>query len=326
MRILITGGLGFVGGNTYKKLKDNGHHVLVIDNETSNTFKPHRDSVKVDVTEMDNLELVFKSWQPEVVFHFAALVSIYDCNKHRIDAMNINFMGTCNVAELCIKYKVKLVFSETSAVYEGVQLPKSGYVEDKCFPITTYAVSKHAAFLHLRSLYHLHGLEFISLRYFNITGPFIDYKRTVPPLFAGVALRMVAGKKPIIFGDPERSRDFIHINDIVNLHNKIITDIDCVKWGNVYNVGTGQSFSLREIVELIGKRLNKPTDFELFDEINGEALTIYANSSKLLNDLNWRPNHNIDDMVNDTIKYLKEVPDKFLRNFMENINVKNLKI
>lgn len=331
MKILITGGTGFIGTNLIPLLKD--HEVVLIDNLSHSIYnKDYHKNAKFyfcDILDEIKLNEIFKIELPNIVFHFAGLVSIYDCHKDPKFAALNNIIGTINVFNAALNNNCdRVIFAETSAVYENCDLPINGYNEDQSDPITFYAATKASLLLLAKSYSITKGLKFTALRYFNVVGAIQDYKRTVPPLFAGVALRLIGGNNPIIFGDGSRRRDFIHVDDINAFHLKCLNDERTIN--QVFNLGTSDHKSLFEICEIIHKYLNinKELDYDFYDEINGEAHTIFANISKAKN-IGWYPIKSIYESIYDTVNYLKkEINNGNIdpKNFMTNLEIKNIKI
>jgi len=327
-KILITGGAGFIGTNLIANLLDNSitDNIIVIDNLSHGTILPEvhnrkgvtfvKEDIRYDISEY------FKG--VDIVFHFAGLVSIYDCDKDPVSAFDNNIMGSINVFEACVKHGVKkVIFSETSAMYEDSQVMP--HIETEWSPKTLYATSKACLHLLAESYRKTKGLHYTGLRYFNVAGPLQDYTRTIPPLFAGVALRLMNGKGPIIFGDETRRRDFIHVDDVNRFHMLCVFDDRTTD--QVFNVGTGTSHSLREIVEIIYKHTDINIPIVYMPEINGEAHTIVANIDKA-KALGWKPEKTVNDMISDTIKFLVEEmkSGKVSSDFMEGIDINSIKI
>lgn len=333
MKILITGGTGFVGTNLLPLLKERGHEIVLLDNLSQSSLnKDYHSGAKfylADIRDANLLNRIFEEEKPELVFHFAGLVSIYDCHRDPVSAADNNIMGTINVFNAALSVGCKrVIFSETSAVYEGCELPPDGYNESQSDPTTFYSTTKAAVALIAESYARTRGLQYTALRYFNITGPVQDYRRTVPPLFAGVALRLLGGNNPIIFGDGTRRRDFIHVDDVNDFHLLCMENDDTI--GQTYNLGTGTSTSLFKISEIIHSYLGIERDlaFDMMPEINGEAHTIFANIRKA-ESLGWSPSRDIYAQIYDTLDYLnKEIllgnvdPTKF----MKDLNTDSVKI
>ena len=333
MKIIITGGTGFVGTNLIPMLSD--HDVVLIDNLSQSTYDPKfhdKPNVKMhvaDIRDVDLLNSIFSIERPDVVFHFAGLVSIYDCHKDTISAAQNNIIGSINVFDAALNSGCqRVIFSESSAVYENCNLPEAGFNESQSDPTTFYSTTKAAVALIAESYARTRGLKYTALRYFNIAGPVQDYHRTVPPLFAGVALRLLGKNNPIIFGDGTRRRDFIHVDDVNDFHIKCLTDERTIN--QTFNLGTGTHKSLFEVCEIIHQYLNIDVelDFDIMDEINGEAHTIFADISKA-KELGWVPKKTIDDAIFDTIDYLiGEINDGKIdpHKYMEDMDTSKVKI
>lgn len=335
-KIIITGGTGFVGTNLLPMLIENNHDVVLIDNLSQSVYVPefHNEAkfINADIRSSLDMEEIFSEEKPDVVFHFGGLVSIYDCHNNPVEAAENNIIGSINVFNAALNSGCdRVIFSETSAVYENVELPQDGYKEDTSDPTTLYAASKASVALIADSYARTRGLKYTALRYFNIAGPIQDYKRTVPPLFAGFALRILGGNNPIIFGDGTRRRDFIHVDDVNSFHLQCLTDERTIN--QTYNLGMSNSHSLFDIGFIIWDYLKDeaPLDqlaYDMMPEINGEAHTIFANIDKA-KALGWVPEKTIEDAIHDTIDYLKEEIKRGNVNpngFMENLNTDSVKI
>lgn len=332
-KILITGGCGFIGTNFIADLLKEGYdsdNIAILDNLGQGTYMPEiHDKVKFyegDIRKPNDLEdAIDILGGVDIIYHFAGLVSIYDCDKNQADCYDNNLMGSINVFNIAVKYNVKVVFSETSAVYEDSYLYQGGYREEQSDPKTIYSTSKAAVASLAESYKKLYGMKWVALRYFNVAGCMQDYTRTVPPLFAGVIIRYMQGNKPIIFGDETRERDFIHVDDVNAFHRLLLDNKDIT---GTFNLGTGRATSLIDIVKVIAHKMGKKVDFIQFPEINGEAHTIYANIVKAQMFTEWKPIKTIHDAIQDTIEYLKD-QDKLgniPENFMESLDVEAVKI
>jgi UDP-glucose 4-epimerase len=315
MKILITGACGFIGTNLIPNLLRAypDAEILSIDNLSHGTLVEsiHTNFRRVDIRDACLLDTVFEDFKPDYVFHFAGLVSIYDCDRDPVKAVSNNIVGSNNVFLACIKHGVwHVIFSETSAVYENSDLRPDGFDETQSNPRTVYATTKASVALLAESYHKTKGLSYTALRYFNVAGPRQDYTRTVPPLFAGIALRLLGGNNPIIFGDMTRRRDFVHVDDVNAMH------LACLKQCPVgtFNVGTGYAYSLEQIAHNVHcylKNLGKISEdhvlaFDFHKEINGEAHTIFANTNKADTELGWRAEKSIYDMIEDTVDFLLE--------------------
>jgi UDP-glucose 4-epimerase len=274
---------------------------------------------------------------PDATFMFHGLVSIYDCHHDPQKAISNNLIGSSNLFDALIANNCpRVIFAETSAVYENNPLPIDGYSEETSDPTTMYAVTKAALVLMARSYARTRGLKFTALRYFNVAGAMQDFRRTVPPLFAGFALRMMGGNKPIIFGNGERRRDFIHVDDINDFHLQCLTDDRTIN--ETFNLGRGEAYSIYTIGHMVAGILNdteryaplnhRNLEFTQMPEINGEALEIRANISKATA-LGWSPKKTILEALQDTITYLEaEVALGHIdpKTFMADVKIEDVKI
>lgn len=338
MKILITGGCGFVGTNLIPSLLDSGHDVVVFDNLAHGAYIPEvHDRVrffKCDIRDREAMHLHIGNLKPDITFHFAGLVSIYDCHRNPAAAVDNNIIGSVNVFDALLAAGCpRVVFSETSAVYENCQMLQDGFFEGQSDPTTVYATTKAAVALLAESYSRTKGLRYTALRYFNIAGPIQDYKRTVPPLFAGFAIRMIGRNNPIIFGNGTRRRDFIHVDDVNDFHIQCLTDDRTI--GQTYNLGRGESWSLFEIGDAVaavlkarGYDIPDVVEYTFMPEINGEAFEIFADINKVLS-LGWSPKKSISTALDDTVAYLeKEIAKGSIdpATYMVGLNTDNVKI
>lgn len=331
-KILITGACGFIGTNLINDLITKGiiknpkENIIGIDNMSHGTFLNGVHD-KINLVYGDIRNMVISSYFKDIdfVFHFAGLVSIYDCDANPTEAFDNNIMGSINVFDACIKNNVKkIIFSETSAMYEdSTVLP---HIETDWNPGTVYATSKACLHLLAESYKKTKGLTYTGLRYFNVFGKLQDWKRTVPPASCGFAIRLMNGANPIIFGDGNRRRDFIHVDDVNDFHIKCITDMRTDN--EVFNLGTGTSTSLYEMIKVIADILEiESYDINHLPEINGEAFEIYANIDKAKS-LGWEPKVSFKEGHEDLIMYLKDLYNKgyFPKDYMDNINLEDVTI
>ncbi len=334
-KILITGGAGFVGTNFINDLLNRGHNpkcIAVIDNMAHGTYIPKvHDQIenfhKVDIRNQ-YVENIIEEFKPEYVYHFAGLVSIYDCHEDPYEAVDNNILGSINVMNGCVKAGVKrIIFSETSAVYENCEMPEAGFNETQSDPTTIYSTTKACLALLAESYQRTKGLNYTALRYFNVAGPLQDYNRTIPPVFAGFILRIKGGHNPIVFGDYMKARDYIDVSDVNAFH------ILCMENENTanqtFNLGTGKRTNLMELKNMIGEIMGVgEVSFDHYDPIAGEALNIRGDISKAKS-MGWEPKKDIRDTIKETIVYLEnEIIEGTIDplTFMEDLEIEKVKI
>ena len=333
-KILITGGAGFVGTNFINDLLNRGHNpkcIAVIDNLSHGTYLPKVHDRIENFHEVDirnqYIENIIQEFEPEYVYHFAGLVSIYDCHEDPYEAVDNNILGSINVMNGCVKAGVKrIIFSETSAVYENCEMPEAGFNETQSDPTTIYSTSKACLALLAESYQRTKGLNYTALRYFNVAGPLQDYNRTIPPVFAGFILRIKGGHNPIVFGDYMKARDYIDVADVNAFH------ILCMENENTanqtFNLGTGKMTNLMELKDMIADIMGVKVDFDHYDAIAGEALNIRGDISKAKS-MGWEPKKDITDTIKETIVYLEnEIEEGTIDplTFMEDLEIEKVKI
>lgn len=244
MRVLVTGGAGFIGSHVVEALLEAGHRVAVVDNLS--TGKRHHVPAGVPFYDMDirdpELADVFAAEQPEVVSHQAGQVSVPRSVADPAHDASVNVVGLANVLEQARRHGVrKVLYASSVAVYGNpVALPVSE--EHPPQPLSPYGLSKWVGERYLELFHRLHGLQFTVLRYANVYGP-----RQDPYGEAGVVAifvsRMLAGEPVTIDGDGEQTRDFVYVGDVAAANLCALRQGD----GGTYNVGTGRATSVNRL-------------------------------------------------------------------------------
>ncbi|MCZ7593134.1 MAG: SDR family oxidoreductase [Kiritimatiellae bacterium] len=254
--VLVTGGCGFIGSHIVEALVSEGHRVRVLDNLSSGHRK-NLDAVKgeVEIIEgdvRDTTTVVAAMQDVSVVFHEAALVSVFDSVERPRDNHDINSTGTLNVLIAARDHKVRrLVFASTAAIYgNDPTLPKREEMRPQ--PESPYGVAKLSGEHYLRIFYNLYGLETVALRYFNVYGPRQDPRSP----YSGVVSKFVqcAREKstPTVFGDGQQTRDFVFVRDIVQANLKAMKTPG-VGDGSVFNVASGRTASLLDLLRVLSE-------------------------------------------------------------------------
>ena len=254
-----------------------------------------------------NLDILSKDIYPvfkgvDTVFHLAAKNSIVDCQKNPVGTAEINVVGTVNVLLAASKAKVrKVINAETSAIYEGSKVFPTP--EEDEHPQSFYASSKVATKFFAQSFARFHKLNIVALRYMNVYGPRQDYRRTVPPVMSGIIVKLSQEKRPVIYGNGSKRRDFIYIDDVNDFH--ILAMKDKRADGKTFNLGGGKNYSVLEIYKMVSKILKtniKPI-FKLDQE--GEAKQNLGDISKARK-LGWEPKTSLEEGLKHSIEYIKE--------------------
>jgi len=261
MRYLVTGGAGFIGSNTVEELVRRGHGVVVLDDlstgkeENLAEIRNKITFVKGSITDLETIQKA--AHQADYVIHLAARTSVPRSVKDPIETSRINVDGTLNVLVAARDNKVKrVVFAASSSAYgETPTLPKTEQMQPQ--PISPYGVTKYVGELYAQTFGRCYGLETVSLRYFNIFGPRQDPDSPYSGVLSRFATSFLDDLPPTIYGDGEQTRDFTFVENAV--HANLLACEASAAAGMVFNIGTGQSISLNQTLDL-------------FREISGKAL------------------------------------------------------
>ena len=258
MRVLVTGGAGFIGANLVEEVLAGGHEVRVLDNFSTG----HRHNLAGVEDEVELIEGDLRSYERvhhavrgcEVVFHQGALPSVPRSVQDPITTSEINVGGTLNVLLTARDEGVRrVVFASSSSIYgDAPGFPRTE--RQAPMPLAPYAVSKLAAEQYCRVFATVYGLETVSLRYFNVFGkhqdPASQYSAVIPRFIAA----MREGRAPTIYGSGEQSRDFTHVDDVVSA-NLLAMETPAAS-GGVFNIACGTSHSLTELVVILNRLLD----------------------------------------------------------------------
>ncbi|HIE31620.1 MAG TPA: SDR family oxidoreductase [Methanosarcinales archaeon] len=257
MKILVTGGAGFIGSNLAEELSKK-HEVIIIDDLSTGRVENLEDLdvelVRGSITDPDLLKENFRGI--DYVFHQAALPSVQKSVEDPVLANEVNVGGTLNVLLAARDAGVsKVIYASSSSVYgDSPELPKrEGMKPD---PKSPYAVTKLAGEYYCMIFNEIYGLKTVALRYFNVYGPRQDPSSDYAAVIPKFVKRVMAGEPPIIYGDGEQTRDFTFVSDVVQA-NLIAMETDAT---GVFNVATGKRISVNDLADMvmgiIGKRMD----------------------------------------------------------------------
>ncbi|MBI1979711.1 MAG: NAD-dependent epimerase/dehydratase family protein [Elusimicrobia bacterium] len=299
--ILITGVAGFIGSNLAERLLRDGYTVLGLDNLAYGIRTQIPKGVrffKADIRDKKSAD-IFKN--VDIVFHLAAKNCIPDCQNDPVETSEINVTGTVNVLESCRKARVKkIIYAESSALYEGSKIFPTP--EEDAHPESFYANSKLSERLFVESYVRYYGLVATALRYFCVYGPRQDYRRSVPPLMSAFILNLLKKKRPTIYGDGSKRRDFVYVDDVNDFHVLTLNNSDTN--GQTYNLGSGINFSVREIYDKIEGVLKTGIRPQSKPDLPGETTVTLADITKAKK-IGWRPKTNLTAGLEKSIAYIR---------------------
>ncbi|GAB6077179.1 UDP-glucose 4-epimerase GalE [Desulfurobacterium crinifex] len=303
MRILVTGGAGYIGSHVVKVLGERGYEVLVVDNLS----KGHKEAVlygKLFVANLGDkktLDVIFREFRPDAVMHFAAFIEVAESVKEPLKYYKNNTVNTINLLEVMLRNDVnRFIFSSTAAVYgnpEKIPIPETEPIK----PINPYGQSKAFVEKILEDFDKSHGLRYVSLRYFNAAGADpegrIGESHNPETHLIPLILKTAKGERESIkiFGtdyptpDGTCIRDYIHVDDLAEAH--ILALEYLLGGGNseVLNCGYGCGFSVREVIDTAKKVTGIDFKVEETERRLGDPAILVADSSKVKDVLSWKP-------------------------------------
>jgi len=295
MKILVTGGAGFIGSNIVDRLLLDGHEVSVVDDESSDAHETFywnnkTKNYKLSINNYDQILPIFEG--VDIVFHLAAESRIQPCIINPTKAILTNTLGTCNILQAAREKKVKrVVYSSTSAAY-GLknEPPLVESMSKDC--LNPYSVSKTAGEELCSMYYKLFGLETVIFRYFNVYGERQPTKGQYAPVIGLFLRQKKEGKKMTVVGDGMQRRDYTHVSDVVNANILAAISKNKEILGEIFNVGTGINHSVMDLVELVGG------EHEFIPPRPGESRITLANNNKIKTMLEWKPKVKLEDWIN----------------------------
>ncbi|WP_456401530.1 UDP-glucose 4-epimerase GalE [Persephonella sp.] len=303
MRILVTGGAGYIGSHIVKALGEKNYDVLVIDNLS----KGHEKAVifgkliVIDLNNKQKLKEIFNQFKPDAVMHFAASIEVGESVVDPMKYYQNNTVNTLNLIKTMVEYKIdKFIFSSTAAIYGNpTKIPITE--NHPIRPINPYGKSK--AFIEevLEDLDKSYGLKYISLRYFNAAGADpegrIGESHNPETHLIPLILKTAKGERKSIkiFGtdyptpDGTCIRDYIHVDDLANAHLLALEYLLNNGKSEVFNCGYGHGYSIREVIDTAKKVTGKNFNVEEADRRKGDPAVLVADNTKLKKKLGWSP-------------------------------------
>ena len=336
MRVLVTGGLGFIGSHAVVELIQNGYDVIIIDNLYNSEIEV-KDKIKTitgvepktyvnDLLDKEALDKIFEENKINEVIHFAGYKAVGESVKKPLMYYHNNLVGTINLLETMQKYNVKkIVFSSSATVYGEAKTPK--YSEELGRGKTTnpYGTTKSMIEQFLEDLYISDKEWSIGiLRYFNPIGAhesgLIGEKPNgIPNNLMPYILKVASGELEIlnVFGNDYNTsdgtgvRDYIHVVDLAKGHISTLKKLENSDSGvYIYNLGTGKGCSVLELVNTFEKVNGIKVNYRITERRAGDLAEYFADSSKALRELNWKTEKTLEDMCKDSWNFMKKELNK----------------
>jgi UDP-glucose-4-epimerase GalE len=300
--VLVTGGAGYIGSHTAKALVQAGHHVVVLDDLSAGHVEATRGLplVRARVHDSATVRQTLQAHRIDAVMHFAAWLAVGESVRHPGKYYENNVTGSLALLEAMVAEGVRqVVFSSTCATYGEPQwLPLTE--DHPQTPVNAYGESKLTVERALRHYETAHGLRSIALRYFNAAGadPDGELGEDHDPEVHLIPLAIAAargGPGLTVFGqdyptpDGTCLRDYVHVADLADAHVRALAALEAGRPSAQYNVGTGRPWSVREVIETVGRVVGAPVRWTPGPRRDGDPSALYAASARIQAELGWQP-------------------------------------
>ncbi len=306
MRVIVTGGAGFIGSYISELYLNMGYKVLIIDNLSTGkkeNIPEKADFENVSIEDEERIEKIFKKFEPEIVNHHAAQSSVIESVKNPLKDMEVNIKGTLILLKKSVEYNVKgFIFASSGGTVYGEPEILPVKEEYSSFPLSPYGISKKTCEMY--GMFYSKKLPFVSLRYSNVFGP-----RQDPFGEAGVIAifteRMLSNREVYIYGDGFQTRDFIYISDVIK-SNYLATEYVLKGKSGIFNIGTGIETNINEIFKKL-KELTYYKKDPIYKPLReGEIKRIALDIEKAKRELNFEPEWTLEEGLKETVKFFNE--------------------
>lgn len=328
--ILVTGGIGYLGAHCVISLLEQQHKIIVIDNLVNSSMSTIKKIEKItkknfifyqgDIRDYDLVNKIFQEHPICSVMHFAGLKSIVESFEIPDEYFSVNIGGSINLIEAMKRNKVyNLIFSSSATVYSSKNPSPWKECMSVDVPQSPYATSKYIVENLLKNLAkNCDNFSIGSLRYFNpigahdsgLLGEKIESNKNLIPAI----MDFLTGKKKYlsVYGndydtfDGSGIRDYVHVNDLILGHIKALNFLDFNKGYHIWNFGSGKGYSVFQVIKVFEKFIDRSINIKVEPRRKGDIAQYWSDISKAEKQLSWKPSHSIDDMVKDTLKYLRK--------------------
>lgn len=324
--ILVTGGAGYIGSHTVRELRERGMDVVVYDNLSTGHIESIGDIpfVKGDLFDVELLRKTFREYGVDSVIHFAAYSLVGESMVNPAKYYHNNVAGTLALLDAMLAENVKyLVFSSSAATYGDCG---DGLITENSpqNPTSVYGQTKLMMEQFMQDYDKAYGMKYVALRYFNAAGAHasgeIGEAHNPESHLIPLILQVSNGKREQIniFGDDYPThdgtciRDYIHITDLADAHIKALEYLKNGGKSTYYNLGNGNGFSVKEVIDTVEKVVGSPVKKQVVDRRPGDPASLVASSEKIQKELGWKPKYDtLDSIVASAWKWHSTHPDGF---------------
>ena len=304
MKVLVTGGAGFIGSHVVDRLVEEGHEVVVVDNLSIGKRKNVNRAAnlyKADI-QSSRLERIFRNERPNVVIHLAAQVSVRKSVEDPVFDAQVNILGTMNVVHQAVLHGArKVVFSSSGGAIYGEQEIYPAPESHPTNPLSPYGISKLCGEHYVSYFQRTSGIQTVCLRYANVYGP-----RQDPEGEAGVVAifiqKVLNNEQPIINGNGRQTRDFVFVDDVVEANLAVMGQ----QTKGVYNVGTGVETSINELFRMVADLTGASAKEVHGPAKKGEQMRSLVDSAKIRQELGWEVKVDLAEGLKRTVGFFRE--------------------
>ena len=304
MKVLVTGGAGFIGSHLVDRLVMEGHEAVVVDNLVTGKRRNINRAArfyKMDIQSW-RLERVFRKERPNVVMHLAAQMDVRKSVEDPMFDAQVNVLGTVNVLQQAVKHGVrKVIFSSSGGAIYGEQETYPAAETHVTKPLSPYGLSKLCGEQYLSYYQRVSGLQVVSLRYANVYGP-----RQDPEGEAGVVAifiqKMLNNEQAVINGNGRQTRDFVFVDDVVEANLAMMGQ----DTQGTYNVGTGMETSINDLFRILVQHTGSHCKEMHGPAKKGEQARSVIDSSKLRHEVSWEPKIDLSEGLKKTVEYFRD--------------------
>jgi UDP-glucose 4-epimerase len=304
MKVLVTGGAGFIGSHLVDRLVQEGHEVIIVDNLVTGKRRNINRAArfyKLDIQSW-RLERVFRNERPNVVMHLAAQMDVRKSVEDPMFDAQVNILGTLNVLQQAVRHGVrKVVFSSSGGAIYGEQEIYPAPESHVTRPLSPYGLSKLCGEQYLSYYQRSSGLQVVSLRYANVYGP-----RQDPEGEAGVVAifiqKMLNNEQAVINGNGRQTRDFVFVEDVVEANLAVMGQ----ETQGTYNVGTGVETSVNDLFRILIQHTGSTCKEVHGPAKKGEQARSVIDNTRMRHELSWEPKADLSEGLKKTVEYFRE--------------------
>ncbi len=304
MKILVTGGAGFIGSHLVDALIKKGHKVVVVDNLSTGSLKNLNKKAKfykIDIRNPLKIPQIFKAEKPQVVYHLAAQMDVRKSLKEPLFDTEVNVLGSLNLLQAAIVGHVKkfIFTSSGGAIYgDGVKIPTPETEKEQ--PLSPYGAAKFSFEKYLYIYHKVYGLDFSILRLANIYGPRQNY-RGEAGVVAIFSSRLLNKETLFVNGNGRQTRDYTYVGDVVRAFELMLSK----GGGEIYNIGTGRETDVLTIAKELVKISGLVVSIKHRPRIKGEQMRSCLNAGKISKSLKWQPTVTIKEGLRVTFEWFE---------------------